>query len=87
MDTKSFFAAKLGQAGAVIRYEYWKGNKRGKSSGVFEFNLMTGKVSLIKVCLDDIPRYAFARIQLQIKRLVELQGHHPDQVYFPSEEA
>lgn len=87
MSNKAFFAARLGQAGAVIRYEYWKDNKRGKSSGVFEFNLMTGKVSLVKVCSDDILRYAFARIQLQITRLVELQGKYPEEVYFPAEDA
>lgn len=55
-----------------------------KDSGKFTVNLLTGQIRLVKKAERDNSCYGYIRIQLKIKRLLELEGKYPDHVVWAS---
>lgn len=70
---------------ASVNYQYWMDfPARPSTVGEFSINTLTGKLTLLKKAKGDVSGYGFARAQLKVKRLVEIQSEYPEKVVWSS---
>ncbi len=79
------YATKSKDSGTIISYQYSLDEPPSEhNSGEFTINTLTGKQTLQEKAPGDESGYGYARIQLKIKRLVDLQLKYPNSAVWES---
>lgn len=77
-------AKKRPGKGSLVHYDYWMDGEEHRGKGEFFINLLTGDMTLIRKARNDSSGYGYARIQLKIKRIMEMTQNFPETVLWAS---